>query len=125
MDVGSGVLLARLGVRQTPVRVRRRSGKKDFSSYTDATQGRSRQKCPDEMRCDKYWQANLCERVLRFAVGHSNYDAVPPAWVPATTCSRTRPFSHATSAGAKRKELTFKMSHDRGWRGSCCSEHET
>ena len=20
---------------------------------------------------------------------------------------------------------TFKMSHDRGWRGSCCSEHET
>src|SRR5688572_26865696 len=21
--------------------------------------------------------------------------------------------------------LTFKMSHDRGWRGSCCSEHET
>jgi hypothetical protein len=19
---------------------------------------------------------------------------------------------------------TFKMSHDRGWRGSCCSEHE-
>jgi hypothetical protein len=21
--------------------------------------------------------------------------------------------------------LTFKMSHDHGWRGSCCSEHET
>ena len=28
-------------------------------------------------------------------------------------------------AAEERKRPTFKMSHDRGWRGSCCSEHET